>query len=80
MVLRLILCPHIVITENELSLELWKNGEKTWDKRNISRVKKVLDNGEAYYIIFKFGDMANAWVCQKDNIVNGTIDEFEMLF
>lgn len=39
-----------------------------------------MDCGEVYYIIFKFGDITNSWVCQKSNIISGTIEEFESLF
>lgn len=78
--LRIKLSPHIIITETDLSLELWKNGEKTWRKRNLTQVKKVLDCGEVYYIIFRFGDITNAWICQKDNVVSGTIGEFGRIF
>lgn len=78
--LRIKLSPHIIITETDLLLELWKNGEKTWRKRNLTQVKKVLDCGEVYYIIFRFGDITNAWICQKDNVVSGTIGEFERIF
>ncbi len=79
-VLRFRLSPHIVITEEALSLELWSNGEKVWRTRKLSKVKKVLDCGEVYYIIFKFGDITNSWICQKDNIISGSIEEFESLF
>ena len=79
-VLRFRLSPHIVITEEDLSLELWSNGEKVWRTRKLSKVKKVLDCGEVYYIIFKFGDITNSWICQKNNIISGTIEEFESLF
>ena len=79
-VLRFQLSPHIVITEEDLSLELWSNGERVWRTRKLSKVKKILDCGEVYYIIFKFGDITNSWICQKDNIISGTIEEFESLF
>ena len=46
----------------------------------LKKVKKVIDCGKWYYIIFKFGDITNAWVCQKDLIVKGTIEDFERLF
>ncbi len=78
--LRFKLSPHIIITENELSLELWKDGKKMWRKQKISKVKNVLDCGNVYYIIFRFGDITNAWICQKNNITNGTIEDFETLF
>lgn len=49
-------------------------------KKNLSKVKKILDCGDVYYIIFRFGDITNAWICQKSNIVNGTTEEFETYF
>lgn len=78
--LRFKIAPHIIITENDLSLEMYSNGKQVWRTRKISKVKKILDCGQVYYIIFKFGDITNSWVCSKSNIVNGTIDEFETLF
>lgn len=78
--LRFKIALHIIITENDLSLEMYSNGKQVWRTRKISKVKKILDCGEAYYIIFKFGDITNSWVCSKSNVVSGTIDEFETLF
>ncbi len=52
-VLRFRLSPHIIITEKDLSIELRSNGKEVWRTRKISKVKKVLDCGEVYYIIFK---------------------------
>lgn len=46
----------------------------------LRQVKKVIDNGEWYDIIFKFGDISNSLCCQKDLIVRGTIAEFESVF
>lgn len=48
--------------------------------KSVSRVKRVIDCGEWYYIIFKFGDIGNSWVCQKDLLIQGTIEDFEKLF
>ena len=79
-ILRFRISPHIIITEKDLSLELRSNGKEVWRTRKISKVKKVLVCGEVYYIIFKFGDITNSWICQKNNIINGTIEEFESLF
>lgn len=79
-ILRFRISPHIIITEKDLSLESRSNGKEVWRIRKISKVKKVLDCGEVYYIIFKFGDITNSWICQKNNIINGTIEEFESLF
>ena len=46
----------------------------------ISKVKKVLDMGEWYYVIFKFGDISNSWICQKNLLIKGSLEEFEKLF
>ena len=46
----------------------------------ISKVRKVLDMGEWYYVIFKYGDISNSWICQKNLLTKGTLEEFEKLF
>lgn len=45
---------------------------------SINEVKKVIDYGECYFIIYT--DVAQAIVCQKDLIKEGTLEEFEALF
>lgn len=78
--LRFRIAPHIIITNEELSLEFWNGGKKVRRTRKLSKVKKVLDCGDVYYIILKFGDITGSWICQKDNMVKGTIEEFENIF
>lgn len=46
----------------------------------LSKVKKVIDCGDWYAIVFKFGGLSNSWICHKALLVQGTIDEFEKLF
>lgn len=58
-------------------MEQWRKGMA---KKKFVQSKKILDCGEVYYIVFKFGGITNAWICQKDNIINGTIKDFETLF
>ena len=48
--------------------------------RDISDVKVVVDWGEWYDIIFYFPYKSVGFICQKDLIVEGTIEEFEKLF
>ena len=48
--------------------------------KNISKIKSVLDYGICYCIIFKHGDITNAWVCEKRLLSKGSIEEFENLF
>ena len=45
---------------------------------SMYEVKKVIDYGECYFIIYT--DVAQAIVCQKDLIKEGTLEEFEALF
>lgn len=45
-----------------------------------SAVKEVMDFGEWYYITFEFAYRNQRFVCQKDLITQGTIEEFETLF
>ena len=41
------------------------------------RHKKVVDMGDWYKIYFYFPHKSNIFLCQKDLIVQGTIEEFE---
>ena len=45
----------------------------------IDDVKNVLDRGDWYFITFK-RDITEAIICQKDWLVEGTLEEFETLF
>lgn len=47
---------------------------------DVADVKKVIDYGECYYIFFYFPHKSMNCLCQKDLIVQGTIEEFEELF
>lgn len=55
-------------------------GEKFDSYRNLDDVKKVIDFGEWYQVIFYFPYKDLRFVCQKDLIKEGTIEEFENLF
>ncbi|MBQ2702084.1 MAG: hypothetical protein IJF64_03745 [Clostridia bacterium] len=48
--------------------------------RSIDDVKKVIDMGEFYDIIFYFPNQWSNCICQKDLIIKGTIEEFEEFF
>ncbi|MBP5193161.1 MAG: hypothetical protein J6126_00330 [Clostridia bacterium] len=78
--LRFRISPHVIITREELSLELFSIDKPKWKTNNMSKVKKVLDSGEMYYIVFKTGGIEGAWICQKSNLLQGTIEEFEEIF
>ena len=46
----------------------------------ISKIKKVVDAGGWYFIVFRRGDMSNSWVCEKSLLTSGTLEEFEKTF
>lgn len=48
--------------------------------RALNDVKKVLDFGEFYHFIFYSPKQWSNCVCQKDLIIEGTIEEFEERF
>ena len=69
--------PYLVrIEESEIYAEVGRGA----GTRTLADVKKVLDYGEFYDIIFYFPNKVLNCICQKDLIVEGTIEEFEKLF
>lgn len=46
----------------------------------IDDVKKIIDYGEFYDFVFTFSARDIYFICQKDLLVCGTIEEFESLF
>lgn len=56
------------------------HNEKTGYYNKIEDVKKVVDYGEFYQIYLNFPHRLLGVICQKDLIVQGTIEEFEELF
>ena len=75
-VLDLIIPTSIVIDGEEIVSE----GKKFYLKRCLSQVKKVIDYGEWYYLVFYYEHRCMRFVCQKDLIKEGTIEQFEKLF
>lgn len=50
------------------------------DSRLLADVQKVLDYGNYYRICFPFGKSSEKFICQKDLLTRGSLDEFEKLF
>ena len=53
---------------------------KDEDYRLIEDTEKVIDYGTFYYIHFPFGKKSENFICQKDLLTKGTLEEFESLF
>ncbi len=69
--------PTIIFTDEEYIV--YQCG-KYEEFREISKAEKVTDYGEFYYISFTFGNKSENFICQKDLLVEGTLEEFEALF
>ena len=71
--------PHLIIIDMK-EKEIFGEYRKGAGSRSIDDVKKVIDMGEFYDIIFYFPNQWANCICQKDLLVEGTIEEFEKLF
>ena len=54
--------------------------KETTVMEQISNVKKVKDLGDFYYVYFGTYDTLTRFVCQKDLLTKGTLEEFEEMF
>lgn len=72
----------IVITSDTILMDYSTNfyANKKTLTRKISNIKKIIDFGICYCIIFKHGDITNSWICEKSLITKGSISNFEELF
>ncbi len=68
------------VTIDDEALRRYGNGEENYAGREVIDVKKVIDRGNFYEIIFYFPHKDCFFICQKNLIVEGTIEEFEELF
>lgn len=73
--------PHYLSNEIQIVIAKSKICHSYFKKtKPIEDVKRVVDVGEWYYIVFKYGDIGNAWICQKDLLMQGTVSDFEKIF
>ena len=56
------------------------NGSIIKYDNSVEHVKKVIDFGDWYFISFHVFHKNPSFICQKDLITEGTIEEFEELF
>lgn len=70
----------VLIDTDEQTLETMGEAEACYKCHKIEDVKRVLDKGTFYAIIFYRPNLDRRFICQKDYIVQGTIEEFEQLF
>ena len=68
--------PKEIEVVDELTYITTKYGTRS---KQINNVKKVIDTGDSYFIIFYFPKITTC-LCQKDLLVKGTLGDFEQLF
>ena len=71
--------PNTITIKRE-RLERVGEGERSYSSRKLIDVKKVQDYGEFYYLTFYFPYKDGYFVCQKDLLTEGTLEDFEALF
>ena len=74
--LNLYLPKRMVIEDGMINLE----NEYRSEFRFIEDVDRIVDMGDWYHILFCFPKKSLYYVCQKNLLVEGTLEEFEKLF
>jgi len=70
--------PEEIIISNEKIIKESK-ATKTIIK-TLEDVKKIIDYGEYYMIVFIFFKKDKTFICQKNLLIEGSLEEFEKLF
>ena len=74
---RLSITPKKIFTEDDCIICI---ADKYTESRIISDAKQLRDFGEFYEIVFRFGKISDKFICQKNLLSKGTLEEFEKLF
>ena len=72
-----LILPHTIEIDDDL---LVAHGERFCETREYSQIKKIIDMGEWYDIYFYFPHKSSRFICEKQLIVEGSIEEFENQF
>ena len=54
--------------------------EKMKRSHSLQSIKSIIDYGEWYYFEFDFTNRDIYYICQKDLLTQGTLEDFEILF
>ena len=75
-ILDYVLPTQIIIINNLITCK----GKKFCTTKELNCVKKVIEKENFYQIIFRFPYKDLRFICQKDLLVNGSIDDFKDIF
>lgn len=67
-----------VFSDGEYVVAIQGNGEEEY--KHIADVKSCVDYGEFYQLLFPIGKISYSFICQKNLLTKGTLEEFESLF
>ena len=67
------------ITIDEKNIELDGVGDNIYRIRSVMDIKKIIETEDCYYFKFYFPYDLN-FICQKDLLVEGTSEEFKVIF
>ena len=69
---------QMVFSDDEYIVSIQGNGEE--ECKCLSDVKSCIDYGEFYQLMFPIGNISYSFICQKNLLTKGTLEEFESLF
>lgn len=69
--------PRKITVEDEYIVVV---ADKCTESKLIADAKVVRDYGTFYDIVYPFGNYSEKYVCQKDLLTKGSLEEFEALF
>ena len=74
---RISITPKRIFTEDDCIICV---ADRYTESSFIADAKTLRDFGEYYEIVFPFGKVSDKFVCQKNLLTKGTLEEFEALF
>lgn len=74
---RLSLTPKRIFTDGDFIVCVT---DENTESRLIADAKQIRDFGEFYEIVFPFGKLSEKFICQKNLLSKGTLEQFEALF
>ena len=74
---QLALTPKRIFVDGESIVSI---ADKYSESRLICDAKELRDFGEFYEIVFPFGKFSEKFICQKNLLTKGTLEQFESLF
>ena len=69
---------QMVFSDDEYIVAIQGNGKE--ECKHIADVKSCVDYGEFYQLLFPIGNISYSFICQKNLLTKGTLEEFESLF